>query len=104
MSWQLVAAEHACMGLPMPEVRDVLETLQDFRTAQQERVQQYVKFNHGFSDFLNSRQEGPYRCACSNKTFGMSMHAPHLVYPVGVCACIPLHPWTTRMAPGLPRT
>ena len=49
------------MGPPMPQARDVLAVLQDFKSAQEERVQQYVLFNSGFSTFLSSRQEGPYR-------------------------------------------
>jgi hypothetical protein len=50
------------MSDPHP-IQDVLSTLQEFKAAQERRMQQYAHFNRAFLSYLSSGQEGPYRYA-----------------------------------------
>ncbi|EIE24562.1 hypothetical protein COCSUDRAFT_46856 [Coccomyxa subellipsoidea C-169] len=49
------------MCASQPESAEVLAVLGEFKAAQERRVRQYVRFNDAFTEYLRSKDEGPFR-------------------------------------------
>lgn len=57
------------MCASQPESAEVLAVLGEFKAAQERRVRQYVRFNDAFTEYLRSKDEGPFRCVPSKSCF-----------------------------------
>lgn len=63
---QQIARAEAAMCATQPQSAEVLAVLCNFKAAQEKRVCQYVRFNNAFTDYLRSKDEGPFRWASAS--------------------------------------